>query len=254
MVANSKVLPWALMIAAVALFIFVALFVKNRTPGSGIAGEAIALRSDSPSSPYSQGSGFVKERSGSHSEAATKAAETAAIVGLLAEYRCAPADADCRSNPFAATSEKEAKWLRANGFPTPRELQESRQVSVQYLDERARSGNTISQSVYADRLLEEGNLGGALGVSLHAANRGNLYALYQLAQIYAADGPRKDPLTAKAYLRLAYLAGDYKVSGRLANTFPEFNNPSEQAFVDRRAVELHRKLLNGHIAPRPIEQ
>ena len=255
MVANSRAFPFVLIIAAVALVISAGFLVQKITSHSGDGASKVAIRQpDTAPAPSVQDAAPLERGAASRHRPAVDAAGTAVIASVLREYQCPSSDSECRRSPFAATSEQEARWLRANGFPTSRELQEAQQMSLQRLDEHARSGNVIAQSVYADRLLKEGNIAGALGVSLHAANRGSLYALYQLAQVYAADGARKDPLTAKAYLRLAYLAGDYKVASQLANTFPEFNNPSEQAFVDSRAVELHRKLLSGKVTPRPIDQ
>lgn len=181
--------------------------------------------------------------------------QDAAVASVLNQYLCQEADKACGDNPFAATSPQEAAWLRAAGFPTPGEISAAKSMSTAQLEQQAKPNNRIAESLYGERLVAEGNMETALGVLGMSANRGNIYALYQLSRMYGDDRNRfKNPLLSKAYLRLAYVAGDYKVSDTLANTFPDFNSPSDYAYVDKRAAELHRNLLGGRVAPRPAGQ
>ena len=168
---------------------------------------------------------------------------------LFAEYRCQKSA--CNISPFLAENENEAVWLRQRGYPSEEQRKEAERLPTIELKLRADKGDQTAVSLYGERLMEEKNWKDAYGALLPASRRGNIYAMYALSK-YSAEHPQhKSPLEARTWLRLAYLAGDYKSTMQLVQTYPEFNGTAEQLIVDRDAAHYYRQFLNYRTYPRP---
>jgi hypothetical protein len=168
---------------------------------------------------------------------------------LFAEYSCQKAA--CNLSPFLAENENEALWLRARGYPSPQQRKEAERLPTIELKLRAEKGDQTAVSLYGERLMEEKNWKEAYSALLPASRRGNIYAMYALSK-YSAEHPQhKSPLEARTWLRLAYLAGDYKSTMQLVQTYPEFNGTAEQLLIDRDAAHYYRQFLNYRTYPRP---
>ena len=124
-------------------------------------------------------------------------------------------------------------------------------MSAAQLKSNADSGDLAYLALYAERLAAEGRYYPALGILGRAVERGSIYALYSVSDVYASDSKFKNPLSSRTYLRLAYLAGDSKAAIVLAGRFPRFNSSVENAIVDKEAAHLHNQLLKGRTSRRP---
>ncbi|MFZ5637734.1 MAG: hypothetical protein ACOY82_14230 [Pseudomonadota bacterium] len=168
---------------------------------------------------------------------------------LFEEYRCP--QAACDLSPFIAENEYEAMWLRARGYPSQKNREEAKSLPTSELKHQASTGDLIAASLYGERLIEEKEWGKAYGVLVEAASRGNLYAMYALSDIAAKNPDQPNGIESKAWLRLAYLSGDYKATMQLAKTFPQLNGMPEQLLIDKFAADDFRKLMRYRSYPRP---
>jgi hypothetical protein len=168
---------------------------------------------------------------------------------LFEEYRCQKAA--CDLSPFIAENENEAIWLRQRGYPSPQQREQAKTLPTSELKLRADRGDLVHLSLYGERLMEEGQWERAYGVLSAAATRGSLYSLYALAQASTNDPKNANAIEARSFLRLAYLAGDYKAQLQLIKTFPQFNGTSDDLLTDEVAAHRFRKLLRYRMYPRP---
>lgn len=184
-----------------------------------------------------------------------KPAETTAHPGpnvkaqLFAEYRCQKSS--CNMSPFLAVNEDEALWLRQRGYPSEQQREEAKRLPTAELKSRADKGDLIAASLYGERLMEEGDYEKAYRALLLPATKGSLYALYGLSYNALNHPKNPDYISARAYLRLAYLAGDYKATIQLTQTAPHMNGQAEQWMIDEYAAHKFRNLLRYQSYPRP---
>ena len=168
---------------------------------------------------------------------------------LYAEYRCQKTS--CNMSPFLAENENEAVWLRQRGYPSEQQREEAKRLPTIELKSRTDKGDLIAASLYGERLMEEGDYEKAYRVLLQPAIKGSLYALYGLSYNALNHPKHLDYTTARAYLRLAYLAGDYKATIQLTQTVPHMNGQAEQLIIDAEAAHKFRNLLRYRSYPRP---
>ncbi len=168
---------------------------------------------------------------------------------LFEEYRCP--QPSCGLNPFIAENENEAVWLRYRGYPSPQQREEAERLPTSELKDRANKGDLVFATLYGERLMEEGNWKDSYPVLLKAVDQGSLYALYALSYQSEHHPEFKDPIGSRAYLRLAYLSGDYKAQFQLIKTFPEFNGTSDDLLTDSLAAHKFRNLMRYRMYPRP---
>jgi hypothetical protein len=182
-------------------------------------------------------------------------AETAAYTSsnvkaqLFAEYRCQKPS--CNMSPFLAENENEAVWLRQRGYPSEQQREEAKRLPTVELKSRTDKGDLIAASLYGERLMEEGDYEKAYVTLLQPATKGSLYALYGLSYNALNHPEHKNYILARAYLRLAYLAGDYKATIQLTQTAPHMNGQPEQLLIDEYAAHKFRNLLRYQSYPRP---
>ena len=168
---------------------------------------------------------------------------------LFSEYRCQKSA--CDMSPFLAENENEALWLRQRGYPSEQQREEAKRLPTVELKSRADKGDLIAASLYSERLMEEGNWTKPYPLLLGAANKGSLYALYALSYRSLNHPKHPDYTSARAYLRLAYLAGDYKATIQLTQTAPHMNGQAEQLIIDAEAAHKFRNLMRYRSYPRP---
>jgi hypothetical protein len=168
---------------------------------------------------------------------------------LFAEYRCQKSS--CNMSPFLAENENEALWLRQRGYPSEQQREEVKRLPIVELKSRSEKGDLIAASLYGERLMEEGDWTKPYPLLLEAANKGSLYALYALSYRSLNHPKHPDYISARAYLRLAYLAGDYKATIQLTQTAPHMNGQAEQLLIDEYAADKYRNLMKYRSYPRP---
>jgi hypothetical protein len=168
---------------------------------------------------------------------------------LFAEYRCQKPS--CNMSPFLAENENEAVWLRQRGYPSEQQREEAKRLPTVELKSRANKGDLIAASLYGERLMEEGDYEKAYVTLLQPATKGSLYALYGLSYNALNHPKNPDYISARTYLRLAYLAGDYKATIQLTQTAPHMNGQPEQLQIDEYAAHKFRNLLRYQSYPRP---
>ena len=168
---------------------------------------------------------------------------------LFAEYRCQRSA--CNISPFLAENENEALWLRARGYPSPQQREEAKRLPTVELKLRTEKGDLIAASLYGERLMEENDWNGAHNVLLKAASEGSLYSLYALSYRAANHPEHHSRIEAGKWLRLAYLAGDYKATIQLVQIYPRVNETPEQLLIDQYAADSYRKFLRYRSYPRP---
>ncbi len=168
---------------------------------------------------------------------------------LFEEYRCP--QAACGLSPFIAENENEAVWLRLRGYPSPKQREEAERLPTSELKLRADRGDLVYASLYGERLMQEGNWKDSYGVLLKAATNGSLYSLYALSYRSGNHPEYKDAIDSRAYLRAAYLAGDYKAPLQLIKTFPQFNGTSDDLLTEELAAHRFRNLMRYRMYPRP---
>ncbi len=168
---------------------------------------------------------------------------------LFAEYRCQKIS--CDMSPFLAENENEAVWLRQRGYPSPRQREEAKRLPTVELKLRTEKGDLIAASLYGERLMEENDWTKANRVLLKAASEGSLYSLYALSYRAANHPQHRSRIEAGKWLRLAYLAGDYKATIQLVQIYPPVNEMAEQLLIDQYAAHTYRNFLRYRSYPRP---
>lgn len=169
-------------------------------------------------------------------------------------YLCNPADSQCRvtGDPFAANSKEEAAWLATHGYPTKARYERLTAMSLAQLQAEAAKGDRSAAVLYAQKtaLVPQGFYDG-VGMLHDEAVSGNLFAYYGLSDVYWNSAEHRDLVASAAYLRLAYLLGDWKVTNKIGQLGL---SPLELAVADERAASL-RKTFSGGIdpSPRPTE-
>lgn len=241
--------PWVLLVVAIiGAFVFLALPALNRSQKDGETaransgygqpaspGAAVEQRPSIPgAAPVGQPAGLSAQRSSAE---------------LYAAYRCQKTP--CAASAFIATSEQEAIWLNANGYPSPRQVEEARTLSTSALKANALKGEPSDLALYAERLGQEGQWGESLGVLGAAVKKGSIYALYGLGTVYAQSPQHQDALKSKAFLKAANLSGDSKAVYVYGSWLPDYNSLPEQVIVDREAANIHRNLMHNKLVPRP---
>lgn len=228
------------------LLLIAAAFLIGR-----ISEDQNALQAFSPQTNAAEELSSAKEIPSLVQKSAETASYTASNVKaqLFSEYRCQKSA--CNMSPFLAENENEAVWLRQRGYPSEQQREEAKRLPTIELKSRTDKGDLIAASLYGERLMEEGDYEKAYRVLLQPAIKGSLYALYGLSYNALNHPKHPDYTSARAYLRLAYLAGDYKATIQLTQTVPHMNGQAEQLIIDAEAAHKFRNLLRYRSYPRP---
>lgn len=168
-------------------------------------------------------------------------------------YLCPDDDRRCSGDAFMAATPAEAEWLMRNGYPSPAERERLQALSVEQLEAEA-PDNEAAMLELAKRYSDGGDPYHAIGLAFPLAQSGNLFAYYTLADIHAAKGPRQNPLEGAAFLRLAYILGDYRAIDVLGERMLR-RGPVEHRMVDRRAARLYQTFAGSRAPdPRPFDE
>lgn len=170
------------------------------------------------------------------------------------EYLCNPADPRCGidNDPFSASTKQEAQWLAEHGYPSKSNFERLKTMSLDQLQSEAKSGNRSAAVLYAKKLaMNPSQFSKGVLILQDEAASGNLYAYYGLSELYWKSPEHKSLVDSAAYLRVAYLLGDWKASDQIAKLqLPQ----AELAAADKRAASL-LNTFSGGLEPsrRPLE-
>ena len=138
-----------------------------------------------------------------------------------------------------------------HGYPTVKQIEDIRTRSTaDYQEEYERTGSKVAQSLYGISLAMNGDARMAIGLLSDGAAHGNIYAFYVLSEIYRRTEELANLTTSAAYLRAAYLAGDYRAADRYAYQFGILS-PPENLVADKEAFQLFKTFGRGRNSPRP---
>jgi hypothetical protein len=169
----------------------------------------------------------------------------------LHEYLCAD-PSSCGGEVLGASSEQEAAWLRANGYPSNEELRNLQGLSDSQLKAAADTGSVTALVVYGERLALGSDTAGGLDALRNAADRDSIYAYYALSKVYAKNKALRNLVESGSFLRVAYMLGDNKASTAMQTYIPNLH-PVENAAIDRRAASLYQTYAKARPPrPRPI--
>lgn len=150
-----------------------------------------------------------------------------------------------------ASSQAEAHWLIAHGYPSPAEHARLSRMDLAQLQARSLAGNPAATVLYGSKTALSGRFESGVAILRKAAATGNLYAYSGLSEAYNGDTPQKNLVESAAYLRLAYLLGDRKASAAIAQ---RGLSDIENVVADERAAVLYQTVAkSAKPSPRPFE-
>ncbi|OOW83253.1 hypothetical protein Xclt_11445 [Xanthomonas axonopodis pv. clitoriae] len=167
-------------------------------------------------------------------------------------YLCQPGAYACiAGGPLLASSQAEAHWLIAHGYPSPAEHARLSKLDLAQLQAELQAGNPAATVLYGSRTARSSRFESGVAILRKAAATGNIYAYYGLSEVYNGDTPQKNLVESAAYLRLAYLLGDRKASVAIAE---RGLSTIESIAADERAAVLYQTLAKSpRPSPRPFE-
>lgn len=180
---------------------------------------------------------------------ATRVAQTHAAT---TPYLCNPGSGACiAGGPLLASSQAEAHWLIAHGYPSPTEHARLSKLDLAQLQAESQAGNPAATVLYGSKTALGGRFESGVATLRKAAATGNIYAYYGLSEVYNGDTPQKNLVESAAYLRLAYLLGDRKASAAIAQ---RGLSGIESVVADERAAVLYQTFAkSSRPSPRPFE-
>ncbi|OOW86812.1 hypothetical protein Xvtw_09600 [Xanthomonas campestris pv. vitiswoodrowii] len=169
-----------------------------------------------------------------------------------APYLCHPGSDTCvAGSPLLASSQAEAHWLIAHGYPSPAEHARLSKLDLAQLQAESQAGNPAAAVFYGSKTALSGRFQSGVAILRKAAATGSIYAYYGLSEAYNGDTPQKNLVESVAYLRLAYLLGDRKASAAIAE---RGLSTTENIAADERAAVLYQIFANSpRPSPRPFE-
>lgn len=184
----------------------------------------------------------------------TKSAPTAprAVVSQvkvdLSKYKCT---VDCfTTGPLEAKSDAEAMWMVKHKYPTQAEIDSFSVMSLSELEHEYRSGNSTAAVVLGKKISLERDFYEGQAILRDQTMSGNMYAFYAMSDSYLNKKP-PNLVDTIAFLRVAYLLGDYKAAREVANLGL---SSVEVAAGDARALQLLKGFAGGQEPdPRPQE-
>ena len=177
------------------------------------------------------------------------------LEATLKNYYC-DESSNCSStnSVLVAQNQREAAWLLRYGYPSNDQLDKLQSASDAQLLQLINRGSASAMTVYGLRAINEGNMARGMSALKKAIDTGSIYAYYGLSEAYMSKGnPNASVIDAVAYIRLAYLLGDYKASEYMQLKFPNLHK-LELVAAEKRASGLYQTLAkNMRPAPRPME-
>lgn len=161
---------------------------------------------------------------------------------VLPKYACGTGSR-CEHAALRAENEEEARWLAGRGYPSADQLAQLESLSIAELMQNASAGDLVAAAVAGEQLIALGRTQEGLIVLHQAATNGSVYADYVAAHAYLNDERLKDRIEGAAYLRRAFLQGDWKATAELYNSLPDIS-ALEMAMADRRAVKLYQGMVS----------
>lgn len=160
---------------------------------------------------------------------------------------------NCLIASTTASSEKDYQWMLTHGYPTQEESDRLAKLSEAELEAEATNGSLTAMTALGARMIERGDKKG-LSWYLRAADRGSIYAYHANSKAaMSITGFGSGLVESAAYLRVAYMLGDYKAVDALY----QFAEAKGLGIVEFRAIDLRAASLyqtyakNRRPAPRP---
>jgi hypothetical protein len=160
----------------------------------------------------------------------------------------------CADDPTIPNNERELRWMQQHGYPTKEELDRLVRLSEVELGEEAKRGSLTAMTELGSRMVERNDPNG-MKWFLQARNRGSIYSYYAESKTEMNQALGHGLVESGAFLRVAYMLGDYKASTALYQFVErEKLNIAELDRIDRRAAELYLTYAKSRQpAPRPME-
>lgn len=160
----------------------------------------------------------------------------------------------CADDPNIPNNEQELRWMQLHGYPTKDELDRFAAMSETALEEEAKGGSLTAMAELGSRIVERNDPNGLRWI-LQARDRGSIYAYYAQSKKEMNRTLGNGLVESGAFLRVAYMLGDYKASTALYQLVEkERLGIAELDRIDRRAAELYLTYTkNRQPTPRPME-
>lgn len=158
---------------------------------------------------------------------------------------------DCfTTGPLEAKSEAEAAWMAKHKYPTQKEIDRLGAMSLSELEHEYKAGNPTAAVVLGKKISLERNFFEGQAILRDQTMSGNTYAFYAMSDSYL-DKSQPNLVEGIAFLRIAYLLGDYKAAREIGNLGL---TSVEVAAGDARALRLLNLFAAGQQPdPRPEE-
>ncbi|CDF59747.1 conserved exported hypothetical protein [Xanthomonas citri pv. fuscans] len=158
---------------------------------------------------------------------------------------CQPGAYACiAGGPLLASSQAEAHWLIAHGYPSPAEHARLSKLDLAQLQAESQAGNQAATVFYGSKTALSGRFQSGVAILRKAAATGTIYAYYGLSEAYLGDTPQKNLVESAAFLRLAYLLGDRKAPVAMAE---RGLSTIESIAADERAAVLYQTLASPRV-------
>ena len=244
--------PVFCLLLLIAVFVAGAYFCHaNKAPSSG----AITSTTEQQKSPVEQLTTIAPPSVPLAVTRATALGGQLSAAGFIEPKIYCNGDQACLQDPTTAESEADYRWLRQHGYPTREESQRLAALSEAALQDEIRKGSLTAMTELGTRMVNRGDWNG-LSLFLRAADRGSIYAYYAKSKaMQIRTAPMGGIVESGAYLRVAYMLGDYKAAQALRwDVIEKYNatHPSESAMIDDRAASLYETYARSRQpVPRP---
>ena len=157
-------------------------------------------------------------------------------------------------DPLMPNNANELRWMQQYGYPTKDEQERMARLSDIELEMEAKQGKLTAMTELGSRMIDRNDVRGTRWV-LMAKDRGSIYAYYVEAKTEMNHTLGHGLVESGAFLRVAYLLGDYKAGTALYQfASKEGLSIGELDMIDRRAASLYITYAkNRQPTPRPFE-
>lgn len=160
----------------------------------------------------------------------------------------------CKDDPTVPNNPNELRWMQQHGYPTRDEQDRLMRLSETELELEAKQGKLTAMTELGSRMIDRNDPNGSLWL-LRATEHGSIYAYYAISKKEMNRTLGHGLIESGAFLRVAYLLGDYKAGTALYQfASKEGLSIGEFNMIDRRAASLYITFANNRQpAPRPFE-
>jgi TPR repeat protein len=144
--------------------------------------------------------------------------------------------------------------MKQHGYPTKDEQDRLARLSETELELEAKQGKLTAMTELGSRMIDRNDADGTKWLRM-ARDRGSIYAYYEVSKREMNRTLGHGLVESGAFLRVAYLLGDYKAATALYQfASKEGLSIGELELIDRRAASLYITYAkNRQPVPRPFE-